>query len=60
MVLSPSADAKIFAAMKLVVVCGWCPDKNAKTAEATFRGETVSHGLCPACAAKLEADLDAL
>ncbi len=56
MILSPSADVKIFHAVKLVtVVCSWCPDKDAKTAAATSRGETVSHGLCSACAATLEA-----
>jgi len=36
------------------VVCAWCPDFDP-TAQAPGR----SHGLCPTCAAKLAAALDA-
>jgi len=38
----------------LVTVCAWCVDSKEKTAVAIAAGFVVSHGLCPACAAKLE------
>lgn len=33
-------------------VCAWCPDKDARTAEAQAQGFQVSHGLCRSCADK--------
>jgi hypothetical protein len=35
----------------MTTVCGWCPDKEQRTAEAVARGERVSHGMCPECSA---------
>lgn len=37
----------------MIVVCAWCPDAREQTAAATRLGYVVSHGLCPACTAKL-------
>lgn len=37
------------------VVCAWCPDFDP---QASIPGE--SHGLCPVCEARLNADLDRL
>lgn len=45
------------AVMAIVVVCGWCKDAREKTLEAMAQGAQVSHGMCPSCAAKFEADL---
>lgn len=37
------------ASKPIVVVCGWCPDKDAKTKKALDAGFRVSHGMCPDC-----------
>ena len=34
---------------QLIEVCAWCPDKDARTADAERWGVRVSHGICPAC-----------
>lgn len=34
----------------LTVICAWCPDAAQRKAEATARGEVVTHGICRACA----------
>lgn len=39
---------------RTITVCGWCPDLADQTAAARAHGYDVSHGLCAACAAKLE------
>jgi hypothetical protein len=44
----------------LRVICGWCPNPRERTATAVAAGYTVSHGMCPACKAKQDAELDAL
>jgi hypothetical protein len=41
--------------VELTVICGWCPDARVKTEAAIARGETVTHGMCPACTVKFEA-----
>jgi len=40
----------------IVTVCCACPDAAQRTAEATKAGQHVSHGLCPACAARIAAE----
>jgi hypothetical protein len=42
---------------RLTVVCAWCPDAAEQTAQAMRQGAEVTHGLCPTCAAALDADL---
>jgi hypothetical protein len=42
------------AARPIVTVCGWCADAAEQTASARAHGYDVSHGLCPACQAKLQ------
>ena len=32
-----------------IEVCAWCPDKDARTADAARWGVRVTHGICPAC-----------
>lgn len=44
---------------RIVMICGWCPNREARTAALRARGFDVSHGLCPACDARLHAELDA-
>ena len=39
----------------LVVVCAWCPDFD----KTDPKNAGASHGICPTCAAKLLAQLDA-
>lgn len=34
------------------IICAWCEDSRERTAEATARGEIVSHGICPCCAVR--------
>jgi hypothetical protein len=36
----------------IISVCGWCPDKDAKTAALKAQGYQVSHGLCHECHVK--------
>ena len=43
----------------LVKVCSWCPDAAEQTASARAHGYDVTHGACPACAAKLLAECEA-
>lgn len=38
---------------QIVTLCGWCPDKAERTAAARAHGFDVSHGICPACSARL-------
>jgi mono/diheme cytochrome c family protein len=40
----------------LVTVCAWCPDATEQTAAARAHGHEVSHGICAACVARLEAE----
>jgi cytidine deaminase len=37
-----------------VSICGWCPDVRQRTLELVNQGKLVSHGMCPACQAKME------
>lgn len=57
MVTPEQHDRLIFEALTrrpLRVVCAWCPDFRPPVT-----GETgVTHGICPACAAKLAAEGD--
>jgi hypothetical protein len=39
--------------MKIITVCGWCPDAKAKTAAVIAQGCKPSHTVCPSCEAKL-------
>lgn len=39
--------------MKIITLCGWCPDAKEKTKAIVAQGCAPSHGLCPACEAKL-------
>lgn len=61
MELSPSADREIFEAVKCVVaprlvrICAWCPDALERTRAALATGAQVTHGMCPACEAMLDA-----
>lgn len=40
-----------------ITICGWCPDSVEQTAAARARGFEVSHGICQACAARVDAEL---
>jgi hypothetical protein len=42
----------------IVSVCGWCPDAREQTARFTAQGRLVSHGMCPVCVAKMEAEFE--
>lgn len=33
----------------IISVCGWCPDKDVKTAALKAQGFQVSHGICNTC-----------
>jgi len=62
MVLPASADQMIFDAIKqtpkpFVIVCIWCPDGRQKSIDAAASGAIVSHGMCPACAARFESQM---
>lgn len=46
----PVLLARLTDAQPVVVVCAWCPGYDAS------QSSHVSHGICPACAAKLLAD----
>ena len=35
------------------VVCAWCPDSQKQTRKLTAAGYQVTHGICPACRAKI-------
>jgi hypothetical protein len=41
-----------------ITICAWCPHPRARTQQAQAAGHVVSHGLCPACAARLRAEDD--
>lgn len=41
---------------KMAVVCAWCPDKAAGDDWAESRGYEITHGICPECRAKYNAD----
>jgi hypothetical protein len=43
-----------------ITVCAWCPDAKERTRLAMIAngGRAVSHGMCPACSAKLNAEMD--
>lgn len=45
---------------RIVTICGWCPDRIERTVAARAHGFDVSHGLCEACAARLNTDIDRL
>lgn len=45
-------SGRYLAPAPLVIICAWCPDFD-KTNPANAG---VSHGICPTCAAKLEAE----
>ena len=46
-------------APRLVTVCAWCPDAAERTASARAHGCDVTHGMCPVCEARMNAELDA-
>ncbi len=39
----------------ITILCAWCADSPARTAQAERTGRRVTHGICPCCAATLEA-----
>jgi hypothetical protein len=41
-----------------VTICGWCPDAREKTAALVREGKRVSHGICPACQARIDTEMD--
>lgn len=41
---------------RLVFVCAWCPDRVEQTRAARAAGFEVTHGICPACELKFEAE----
>lgn len=43
-----------------VTVCSWCPDAAERTESARAHGFDVTHGMCPTCAAKAHAEMDAI
>ena len=47
------------AALPMISICAWCSDSREKTAAAIAQGYSVSHGLCPACAVKVDAEMKA-
>jgi hypothetical protein len=59
MVTDLRTEVLIFVAMKrivlpLAIICGWCEGAAEKAEEARRHGYTVSHGMCPECAARFE------
>lgn len=42
-----------------IKVCAWCPDvvRRPQEAAARARGVSITHGICPRCAAALRAEL---
>lgn len=58
MILDPSADEAIWRAMRQpsLLLCAWCPEARERTIAARQAGVRVSHGLCPDCARRFEAD----
>ena len=50
--LLPAAPARTYAR-----VCSWCPDAPARTAAAVAAGQVVTHGICPACRARIFGEL---
>jgi hypothetical protein len=40
---------------QIVSICGWCPGAREKTLALVNEGKQVSHGMCPSCVAKMEA-----
>lgn len=41
----------------VVVICAWCPNSRERTLALVREGKEVSHGMCPACQALMEAQL---
>jgi hypothetical protein len=58
--METNCTATATPAQTLIVVCAWCPDAAEQTAHATRQGAEVSHGLCPTCAAGLDAQIERL
>jgi hypothetical protein len=48
-------EAGRYLAPALIVVCAWCTPRAEQDALALQHPGQVSHGICPSCAAKLEA-----
>jgi hypothetical protein len=42
----------------LVKICAWCKDEHEQTAAARAQGFDVSHTMCPACSARMNAGMD--
>jgi hypothetical protein len=43
---------------RIVTICAWCPDSHRRTNAAVASGYVVSHGMCPACQHRMNAELD--
>lgn len=42
----------------IVAVCAWCPDHVEQTTSARAHSFDVSHTMCPACEARMNAEMD--
>lgn len=42
----------------IVRICSWCPNAREKTEAAIAAGHTVTHSMCAACSARVNAELD--
>lgn len=49
-----------FGEPELVTICAYCPDVRQRTLAVKVAGKTVSHGICPTCAAKMNQQMDVM
>ena len=53
-----NARTEFPAKRELVTVCAWCVDSHEQTVSARAHGFDVSHSLCAACVARMNAEMD--
>jgi hypothetical protein len=44
---------------EIVTLCGWCPNVRERTLAVVQAGDHPSHTMCPACAKRMNDELDA-
>lgn len=42
----------------LISICSWCVGSREKTLAAIAQGHDVTHGICPDCQVKVEAEME--